>query len=136
MGQEQVRSVQAKVSAIEQYPVPTTKTDLMRFLGLVGYYCSFCRNLSTVVAPLTNLFKVRAKYLWSDLCQQVFVNVKAVLCSPPFLVAPCMERPFELQEDESDVGTGAVLFQYEENGVERPVSFFFFFSLKNVTLTG
>lgn len=35
-----------------------------------------------------------------------------------------MERPFELQVDASDVGTGDVLFQYNENGVERPVSFF------------
>ncbi len=36
VGQGQVRPVQAKVTAIEQYPTPTTKKKLMRFLGLVG----------------------------------------------------------------------------------------------------
>ena len=31
VGQGQVRPVQEKVAAIEQYPVPVTKKDLMRF---------------------------------------------------------------------------------------------------------
>uniref|UniRef100_A0A0E9QS28 Uncharacterized protein n=1 Tax=Anguilla anguilla TaxID=7936 RepID=A0A0E9QS28_ANGAN len=29
----------------------------MRLLGMVGYYWGFCENLSTVVAPLTNLLR-------------------------------------------------------------------------------
>lgn len=53
VGHGQVRPVEAKVTAIEQYPVPTTKKEVMRFLGLVGYYRSFCRNFSMMVAPLT-----------------------------------------------------------------------------------
>lgn len=37
VGQGAVRPVQAKVEAIAEYPVPTSKKQLMRFLGLVGY---------------------------------------------------------------------------------------------------
>ena len=33
--------VAAKVHAMQHFPVPTTKKELMRFLGLVGYYRSF-----------------------------------------------------------------------------------------------
>ena len=76
------------------------------------------------MAPLTDLLKARAKYIWSGSCQQSFDNVRTVLCSPPVLMAPCMNRPFALQVDASDVGAGAVLFQSGSDGVERPVSFF------------
>ncbi|XP_029985092.1 CD2-associated protein-like [Sphaeramia orbicularis] len=36
VGQGEVRPVQAKVKAILEYPSPTTKKELMRFLGMVG----------------------------------------------------------------------------------------------------
>lgn len=52
VGQGHVWPVYPKVSAIE-FPVPTTKKELMRFLGLVTYYRCFCRNFSTEVASLT-----------------------------------------------------------------------------------
>lgn len=54
-GQGQVHPVTAKVQAIDQFPPPTSKKELMHFLGMVGYYRAFCRNVSSVVAPLTNL---------------------------------------------------------------------------------
>lgn len=38
VGKGQVRPVRAKVLAIDHFPVPTTKKDLSRFLGMVGYY--------------------------------------------------------------------------------------------------
>ncbi|KAI3372618.1 hypothetical protein L3Q82_023087, partial [Scortum barcoo] len=41
VGQGQVHPVDAKVQAVVQNPVPTTKKELMRFLGLVGCYRSF-----------------------------------------------------------------------------------------------
>ncbi|XP_037618020.1 OX-2 membrane glycoprotein-like isoform X4 [Sebastes umbrosus] len=34
--------------------------------------------------------------------------------------APCMDQPFKLQVDASDVGAGAVLFQTDGSGVDRP----------------
>lgn len=124
VGQGKVCAVQAKVSAIHKYPVPTTKKELQRFLGLVGYYCSFCRNFSTVVAPLSDLLKGTACFVWSASCQQAFENVKSVLCSSPVLAAPCMDQPFKLHVDASDVGAGAVLLQSDSCGVDRPMSFY------------
>lgn len=70
------------------------------------------------------VFKGKAKYQWSHCCQEAFDNVKSVLCSPPVLAAPHMDQPFLLHVDAIDVGAGAVLFQCDDNGVERPVSFF------------
>lgn len=85
VGQGQVRPLLAKVHAVSNYPLPLTKKELMRFLGLVGYYRCFCRNFSTVVAPLTDLLKAKAKFNWTPSCQQAFDNVKAILCNSPVL---------------------------------------------------
>lgn len=63
--------------------MPATKKELQRFLGLVGYYRSFCKNFSTAVVPLTDLLKGEEKYVWSPSCQPAFDNVKSVLSSPP-----------------------------------------------------
>ena len=55
MGQGQVTHVSAKIEAITKVPVPTIKRELMRFLGMTGYYCKFCHNFSVLTEPCTVL---------------------------------------------------------------------------------
>ncbi len=119
-----MRPVSVKVQAVKQYRVQATKKELMHFLGLVGYYRSFCRNFSTVVAPLTDLLKGKAKFVWSPVCQRAFEQVKALPCSAPTLAAPRFNRPFKLYVDASHVGAGSVLMQADDLGIDRSVSFF------------
>jgi hypothetical protein len=95
------------------YQRPTTKKEPKRFLGLVGHY-RFCRIFSTAVTPLTNLLRGDAKYIWSDVCQQVFENVKSVLCAAPVLAAPHMD-----EVDASQVGAGAVLPRADELDIDK-----------------
>lgn len=116
----QVHPVCDKVLAIDQFPPPTTKTELRRFLGMVGYYGNFCSNFST----LTNLLKLRVKFEWSQGCQQAFENVKMLLSTAPVLAAPQLDQPFQLDVDASHVGAGAVLLQTDYQEVDRPVRFF------------
>jgi hypothetical protein len=120
-GHGEVRPVRAKVVAIDAFPQPTTKNELMRFLGMMGYYRGFCRNFTTVVAPLTDLLKAMAVYVWSSRCQQVVEDAKRLLTSTPVLAAPRVDLSFTLQVDASHVGSGAVLLQADVSGVERPV---------------
>lgn len=124
VGQGQVRPVRAKVLAIDGFPTPSTKRELMRFLGMVGYYRGFCRNFSTVVAPLTSLLSSRVKFEWTPQCQSAFENAKALITSAPVLAAPCLDKPFKLQVDASNVGAGATLLQSGPDDVDHPVSFF------------
>lgn len=124
VGRGEVRPVDAKVTAIVQYPVPVTKKELMRFLGMAGYYRGFCPNFSSVVAPLTDLLRHKSLYIWSEACQSAFEMVKSLLSSVPVLVAPRADQLFKLQVDASAVGAGAVLLQEDAAGVDRPVSYF------------
>lgn len=124
VGQGFVRPVRAKVEAIDGFPSPTTKKELMRFLGLVGYYRGFCRNFSTVVAPLTDLLKAKVAFVWTSACQEAFDAAKSLLTTSPVLVAPRFDLPFRLCVDASNVGAGAVLLQADDAGFHRPVSYF------------
>ena len=104
VGQGQVKPVEAKVEAISDFPVPTSKRQLMRFLGMAGYYRKFCNNFSAIAEPLTNLLGKKAKYVWTDDCQKSFDKLKAILRSAPVLLAPSFDKEFKLAVDASDVG--------------------------------
>ena len=88
VGQGQVKPVTAKVGAIAHFPIPASRKELMRFLGMAGYYRKFCRNFSSVAAPLTNLLRKDQAYVWGDDCQEAFTKVKSLLLSAPVLVTP------------------------------------------------
>jgi len=77
-----VTPAQGKVITITKYPVPTSKRELMCFLGMVGYYCKFCHNFS----PETDTI------FWSVDCQKAFERVKAVFQSFSVLQAPGFKK--------------------------------------------
>ena len=124
VGQGQVLPREAKVEAILSFPIPQTKKELLRFLGMAGFYRKFVPNFSTVVSPLTNLLKGKVKYIWSDECQNAFVKLKSIMANEPVLAAPNFSKPFKVAIDASDVGVGAVLLQDDDDGIEKPVSYF------------
>ena len=106
VGQGQVKSVEAKVKAITDFPVPTCKRQLMRFLGMAGYYRKFCDNFSVIAEPLTNLLSKRTKFIWTNDCQKAFDILKAILKNEPVLLAPNFAKEFKLAVDASDTGAG------------------------------
>ena len=123
IGQGQVLPINAKIAAILEFPIPVDVKSLQRLLGMVGYYRKFCRNFSTITAPLTNLLKKNKRFVWSDECQKAFENIKAILTNYPVLHAPDYSKPFKLTVDASDIGIGAVLAQ-ENNGIDHPLPYF------------
>ena len=74
VGQGKVLPVTAKVEAITKFPVPTTRRELKRFLGMAGYYRAFCRNFSQVAAPLTDLTSPKVSFYWTPECQIAFCS--------------------------------------------------------------
>jgi len=124
VGHGQVTPINAKIKNIVEFPVPLNKRSLMRFLGMAGYYRKFCKNFSTITAPLTDLLSKNKKYHWSSTCQTAFERVKSLLCTDPILQAPDFNKQFKLAVDASDHGAGAVLLQDDDQGVEHPVCYF------------
>jgi hypothetical protein len=124
VGQGQVKPIEAKVKAISEFQVPICKKQLMRFLGMAGYYRKFCSNFSKIAEPLTSLLSKKTKFHWSDKCQESFDKLKAMLKNAPVLSAPNFSQSFKLSVDASDVGVGGVLIQEDKSGVDHPVCYF------------
>lgn len=120
----QVRPVGCKVEAILSFPAPSSWRELRRFLGMAGYYRSFCKNFLAVAASLTDLLSPKVRFRWLERCQQVFKASKTVLMNALVLAAPAFDCPFKLAVDASELGVGAVLLQEGTNGNEYPVSYF------------
>ncbi|KAK3106188.1 hypothetical protein FSP39_014556 [Pinctada imbricata] len=121
VGQGFVTPIMAKVEAISKFPIPTNKKEIMRFLGMAGFYRKFCPNFSSVVGPLTNLLQKRVNFAWTNDCDESFKKIKCVLMNSPVLSAPNFDKQFKLTVDASDVGIGAALFQENDDGVDRVV---------------
>ena len=123
VGQGQAKPIMAKVDVINNFPTPTNKKQLMRFLGMIGFNRICCSNFATVVQPLTHLLRKDSKFIWSENCQQAFKNSKSFLMNGPILITPNFTKQFKLAVDASDVGVGAVWFQ-EVSDIDRSISFF------------
>ena len=93
-------------------------------LGMARYYRRFFHNFSIIAEPLTNLLSKKSKFVWSDMCQQAFNNLKVILGNTPVLLAPDFNKSFKLAVDASDIGVGVVLLQEDDTCIEHHVCYF------------
>lgn len=93
--------VDAKITAISEFPVPTTKRELRCFIGLAGYYRGFGCNFASIVSPLTDLLSPTKDLVCDAKCELAFQTTKAILSSSPVLLAPNFAVLFKLEVDAS-----------------------------------
>ncbi|CAM5089101.1 unnamed protein product [Eretmochelys imbricata] len=120
-----ISPLQAKVDAIQKWPVPKSKKQVQSFLGLAGYYRRFVPHYSQIAAPLTDLTKKKQPNAvqWTGKRQKAFNKLKATLMSDPVLRAPDFDKPFLVTTDASERGVGAVLMQKGPDQEFHPVVF-------------
>ncbi|PIK54937.1 hypothetical protein BSL78_08146 [Apostichopus japonicus] len=118
-----VRLDPSKCSAVREFPQPTDKKSLERFLGLSGWCAKFVQHYSTMIEPLNKLRKKNAQWKWSDECQSAFEEVKQEITTKVSLTIPDFKKPFELHTDASGVGLGAALVQQTGSGDRRVIEF-------------
>ena len=122
IGGGHVKPELSKVQAVKNYPVPTNKSDIHSFLGLVGYYRKFIPNFASISDPLSDLTKKTvSKIVWTNEYEKSFNKLKEVICSEPVLRSPNHDKQMILQTDASNRGRGAVLSQVDDNGEEHPI---------------
>ncbi|WVZ89884.1 hypothetical protein U9M48_036233 [Paspalum notatum var. saurae] len=109
----------SKIAAIQEWPTPTTVTQIRSFLGLAGFYRRFVRDFSSIAAPLHELTKKDVPFAWSDSQEVAFSTLKDKLTHAPLLQLPDFNKVFELECDASGIGLGAVLLQEG-----KPVAYF------------
>ncbi|KAK3518635.1 hypothetical protein QTP70_006078 [Hemibagrus guttatus] len=115
-----------KVTAVRDWPTPTTVKELQRFLGFANFYRRFIRGYSSVTSPLTNLLRNKPKTLvWTPAATHAFQTLKQAFTTAPLLVHPDPELPFIVEVNASTTGVGAVLSQQQGNPQKlHPCAFF------------
>lgn len=65
-----------------------------------------------MAAPLTSMTKINSSHLrWTTAALEAFTELKSRFTSAPILRHPDPERPFIVEVDASNTGTGAILSQ-------------------------
>lgn len=120
-----LRTDPEKVQAILNYPTPSSRKDVKRFLGTATWYRRFVPNFSTVAGPLNRLTsnkKGGPPFVWSAEADASFKKLKECLVSAPVLSCPDYEKSYEVHCDASNYGVGAMLTQTID-GKEHPIAY-------------
>uniref|UniRef100_A0A4W5QWH4 ribonuclease H n=1 Tax=Hucho hucho TaxID=62062 RepID=A0A4W5QWH4_9TELE len=115
-----------RISAVRNWPTPTTVKEVQRFLGFANYYRRLIRGFGQVAAPITSLLKGGPVLLqWSAEADRAFGHLKALFTSAPVLAHPDPSLAFIVEVDASEAGMGAVLSQRSGTPPKlRPCAFF------------
>lgn len=103
---------------------PDTKTKVKSLLGSCGFYSTYIPRYSDIITPLTDCLRKAQpnKIVWGDSQEESFQSLKKAFLSQPILKLVCIDKPFVLRTDASDVGVSAVILQ-EHSGILHPVCF-------------
>ncbi|XP_070010061.1 uncharacterized protein [Nicotiana sylvestris] len=77
-----------KITAVKNWPKPTTPIEIRSFLGLDGYYKKFVVGFSTLASPFTKLMQKAVKFQWPDAYERSFQELKSRLITALVLPLP------------------------------------------------
>ena len=119
--------LQEKVTAIQDFPRPSTKSKLQEFLGLVNFYHRFVPQCAQILLPINKLLTTTQgdskPLLWDEPASQAFLDIKKAMADISLLAHPHHDAPTNIMTDASDTTVGAVL-QQEVNNQWHPITFF------------
>ena len=119
---EGVRASKENVEKVQKFPMPTTRKEVQRFLGIANYNRRFVENFSTVVAPLSALTSNKVSFVFGKKEEDAFRAIQKCIYNAPLLHLPDLSLPFHIRTDASGVGIGALLFQVKDKK-EDPVAY-------------
>ena len=112
-----------KVACVQEWPTPRSVRDIQGFLGFANFYRRFIPEFSRLATPLSNLTKKDIPFKWDTVCEESFRNIKKAFREGAMLAHFDPHKQTVLETDASDYVTAAVLSQYDDKGILRPVAF-------------
>jgi hypothetical protein len=99
------------IESIRGWPTPMNVSEVISFMGLVGYYKRFIVGFSKISHPITCLQKKGIKFEWTYGCEENFNLLKELLTSAPLLNIVDPNEHFLVFIDACKEGIGGVLTQ-------------------------
>jgi hypothetical protein len=65
-----------KIESIRGWPTPMNVSEVISFMGLVGYYKIFIAGFSKISYPITSFQKKGIKFEWIEKCEENFNLLK------------------------------------------------------------
>lgn len=118
-----VKPLTSNIVKITSFPVPTSKKQLKKFLGVINYYRSLIPAFAKLVNPLVQLTSPKSAFHWSDAHQQTFLQIQKIFFSAPFVILPDWSQRFHVNTDASVSAISGILMQ-KVKGKLMPISYF------------
>ena len=118
-----------KIEAIVNWPTPRTVTEVRSFLGFTNYYRRFIEKYTQIAHPLNvlisgdNASHKNRTVQWSEEAEAAFKELKDHCTKAPILAYADYLHPFKINTDASGLGLGAVLYQTQDDGLDRVISY-------------
>ena len=110
-----------KIAAIMNWPKPVTVTQVRSFFGFCNYYQKFLPLYQLISGDNAKAKKKEVE--WSKECEEAFLKLKEICSNMPVLTYADYQKPFKVHTDASESGLGAVLYQDQEDGTTRVVTY-------------
>jgi hypothetical protein len=113
-----------KLTTVENWPTPKSSKDIQSFMGLINYFRDYIPMISKVSAPIDRMRNDSNVLLhWGAQQDQSFQALKKILQSRALLHFPKFNDKFYVATDASLFGIAGVLFQKDDLGRTKHVSF-------------
>ena len=109
---EGVRPSPTNIAKILSWPKPKIAKQVKQPVAMGSYYRRYVRDFANLVRPMVKLTKKGKKFLWTEICDRSFEQMKKALLSADVMGYPLNEAgDFILDMDSSDIGIGGILYQ-------------------------
>jgi hypothetical protein len=112
-----------KVSAVQDWPTPTTLRNVRAFIGFSNFYRRFIKDFSSIVRPLHDLTKKDVPWQWHTEQQQVFDTLKEKSCQEPILKVYDPNLETRVEVNASGFATSGILSQKYPDGLWHPIAY-------------
>ena len=102
-----------RMSSVKNYPRPTTKKQVSRFLGMATSLASFTSTLLQDCKELRNLTKKDTTFKWENKHEQEWLRIKERLSDPALLHHYEPGTPIAVDVDTSVDGVGFTCYAYD-----------------------
>ena len=73
----------SKIDIMHSLPPPKNVREVHSFLGHVGFYRRFIKDISKITIPLCKLLQKDVEFHFDDKCKEAFETLKGLLASAP-----------------------------------------------------